>query len=85
MRKFFFFLFWVAVFVAAIYQARDSKVISKATGRFLSLFSPQQRAVSHFLKATTTPNPVTLYLKNGSVISGELLLEDDRQVTLRWQ
>lgn len=74
MKKIFFSLFWVCVIALGISQIPTPD--SPKSPR------PLPPAKS---KALPSFNMVTLYLKNGGTISGELLRESDRGVAILWK
>lgn len=86
-RKIFLFIFWSVVVVMAVYQARSSERIKQFIQKFLSSPAAQKSPVSKRLKLNPPPlsKAVTLYLKNGSIISGEFLREDERRIAILWQ
>ena len=95
MKRFFIFLLWVVFVIMAIHQATSSKTVRKwwtARQRSISkvknvpaLKLPKVLKSAHASKSPLSSNSVTLYLKNGSVISGELVHEGHEGVTLFWQ
>ena len=85
LKRSFFFLFWVTVFCLALYQARSSKPISHFMKSHFSHTSFQAKTAVPSPKPVPAAKAATLYLKNGGVLSGELLQETDQGVTLFWQ
>ena len=95
MKRFFVFLFWVVFVIIAIHQATSLKTVRRwwaAQNRSISKVKkmpasklPKFLKSAHVSQLPFSSNSVTLYLKNGSVLSGELVHEGDQGVTLFWQ
>jgi len=86
-KKLFLFIFWWTIVLSAVYQLFTLKIFTQ----FVKGVFPSSEKGESVAKSPKPPikipkkNAATLILKNGSVISGEFLWENEKQVMLRWQ
>ncbi|MFH1857666.1 MAG: hypothetical protein ABH845_02005 [Candidatus Omnitrophota bacterium] len=84
MKRAFLIIFWAVVVAMAFYQSLTipavrnffQKIFSLAEIRETMAKRPQRRP---------PPDPVTLTLKNGAIVSGQFLREDREAVTIFWE
>lgn len=84
-KRLFIFLFWVMVISLAFYQLRTLKPVSRFMKTHFSPASYQVHGAVQPPKPLPAAKVTTLYLKNGGVLSGELLKENEQGVVLLWQ
>jgi len=97
-RAILFFIFWCFIMVFAFMQAQHNSEEFKRWTQKISVPSSigkKMSKIKRIARATFQPRKtrkkiakdkaVTLHLKNGSMISGELFYEDEEQVRIRWQ
>ncbi|MBI4437269.1 MAG: DUF1570 domain-containing protein [Candidatus Omnitrophica bacterium] len=82
-KRFLLFIFWTGATLLAIYQLLTSNLLSPLAKRIFPAGEGETRLRAP--KKLPKDNAVTLHLKNGSVISGEFLWEDEARVMMRWQ
>lgn len=85
-KSFFGFLFALVVFVMAIYQARNLGPVERILNDYVKPAVTRARTlVKVRLPARSPADPATLYLKNGSTISGGLIYEGENGVRISWE